>query len=397
MFNEGTWKLYLKLCDMLDLRCSMTALTTPLLESACEGCFICSGAVSIGDKSEYIYNGKKLSRTGFIKEVLKCVYSYYNVSINNLWLFNRLVRSISVYSDDSAYSCAYTDNINIPAYKGDDIEVVYYEESNGGFSVDSSVSYLDDICMLINNIGIWTTGFSFPGLIKSNGTTFNLFASEIKSISKAIESSSDRVLVYGINLGYYIYGVSNKEDVISVTVVEESEGLIEYFSTYIKPQFKNAHKIEIIHGTVENHILTVEDGEYDTIYVETMTSMQDTYLYLDTRVFLSKFKNTRYIIAGLDSLEATIMELVFGLAVMKVKCLYQFDYLDDFIVSFQRSIASITGIDKILDTLTTYLNSEKLDTVSDLNRIINKEYTISRLIEIHSNMKEDSEYGRYIS
>lgn len=91
------------------------------------------------------------------------------------------------------------------------------------------------------------------------------------------------------------------------------------------------------------------------------------------------------------------MELVFGLAVMKVKCLYQFDYLDDFIVSFQRSLASITGIDKILDTLTTYLNSEKLDTVSDLNCIINKEYTISRLIEIHSNMKEDSEYGRYIS
>ena len=102
-------------------------------------------------------------------------------------------------------------------------------------------------------------------------------------MKKSISEATGNVLTYGLGLGYYAYMVSMKDNVESVTIVEKDKGIIDLFTRYILPQFKNKSKIKIINDDAFNYFK--KDIYYDYVFVDIWHDPSDGIdLYL-------KFKN----------------------------------------------------------------------------------------------------------
>lgn len=85
-------------------------------------------------------------------------------------------------------------------------------------------------------------------------------------MKKPISEATGNVLTYGLGLGYYAYMVSMKDNVESVTIVEKDKEIIDLFTRYILPQFKNKSKIKIINDDAFNYFK--KDIYYDYVFVD---------------------------------------------------------------------------------------------------------------------------------
>lgn len=96
-------------------------------------------------------------------------------------------------------------------------------------------------------IGFFEKEFSYPAVLENNREWMLITPNEIETMKAPIAAAHDKVLTFGLGLGYYAYMVSEKENVSSVTIVEKDENVIKLFKQYILPQFTHAGKIQIIH------------------------------------------------------------------------------------------------------------------------------------------------------
>ena len=73
----------------------------------------------------------------------------------------------------------------------------------------------------------------------------SLIPHEILTMEKHINAVKGNVLVLGLGMGYFAYMISNKEDVSSITIIENNLNLINFFNHHLLPQFENKQKIKI--------------------------------------------------------------------------------------------------------------------------------------------------------
>lgn len=101
---------------------------------------------------------------------------------------------------------------------------------------------------LIPQIGFFETEFNFPVILENGRLWMSITPNEIETMKEAIAKGFGKVLAFGLGLGYYAYMTTQKDNVESVTVVKSNQDVIDLFTKYILPQFKNAPKIRIIKG-----------------------------------------------------------------------------------------------------------------------------------------------------
>ena len=98
----------------------------------------------------------------------------------------------------------------------------------------------------VSPFGYFPNGFEAPALEKDGRIWMSLIPHEINTMAKPIEEASGKVLTFGLGLGYYAFMCSEKEDVSSVTIVENDPAVIAIFRKALLPLFPHKEKIEII-------------------------------------------------------------------------------------------------------------------------------------------------------
>lgn len=139
----------------------------------------------------------------------------------------------------------YYRNIKIPNIKIGKCELknISYKEYEA--FVCNDLEQTDD-GKILPQIGFFDTEFSYPALYEDDRIWMTITPNEVETMKEQVEKAFGNVLTFGLGLGYYAYMVSEKDEVSTITVVEQNEDVIKIFNTYILPQFKNGSKIKIV-------------------------------------------------------------------------------------------------------------------------------------------------------
>lgn len=124
--------------------------------------------------------------------------------------------------------------------------------------------------LVVPKLGFFTKEVSFPALYEGKLPWMSICPSEIHSMRAPIAEAFGRVLVLGLGLGYFPFHIIQKEEVISVTVVEKNPSVIELFRRGILPFFPRAakEKLRLIEADAYSYLDGLAGGEYDFCFAD---------------------------------------------------------------------------------------------------------------------------------
>jgi SAM-dependent methyltransferase len=196
---------------------------------------------------------------------------------------------------------------------------IHFEEQKfGKFEIlhDSAEKYEMEVCswsekklngVSIPEIGIFDNSIEFP-LVKKNGEEWrSLNPYEIFTPKQPIKNASGDVLTLGCGLGYYAYMVSEKDEVNSVTIIENDSDVIELFTKYILPQFQHKEKITIIEADEVEYMKNIEDGRFDYCFAD-LEDDNEVLSYIRLKNICRKFRRTKMDYWD----ENTILDVIMG-------------------------------------------------------------------------------------
>ncbi|MNW36228.1 Polyamine aminopropyltransferase [compost metagenome] len=173
------------------------------------------------------------------------------------------------------YNNPYYKNIKIPTIKIGNSELKYenYKPFEGFVCNDI---FQTEEGRQIPQVGFFDTEFMFPAILENDRIWMTITPNEIETMKEAVDQAFGSVLTYGLGLGYYTYMVSEKDNVESVTVVEMNEDVIHLFKKNVLPQFRNAHKINIIQADAfEFAGQHMTQGNYDFVFTDLWHDVSD--------------------------------------------------------------------------------------------------------------------------
>ncbi|MBQ7264583.1 MAG: hypothetical protein IJS61_00640 [Firmicutes bacterium] len=134
--------------------------------------------------------------------------------------------------------------------------------------------------------------FSYPVLLRDDNVISTVNPSVHFTVKRHVEAAKGRVLVLGCKLGYYPYLASLKDEVESITIVEENKDLAELFKEAILPTFEQKEKINVETAEPTLYLKGVKDGEYDVCYVNNWINLSETGNYLKMKHAAKAFDKT---------------------------------------------------------------------------------------------------------
>ncbi len=180
-------------------------------------------------------------------------------------------------------------------------------------------------------IGYFKSKFPYRVMTENNSVWMSITPYEINTMKKSLEKAKGKVLTFGLGLGYYAYMASLKEDVESVTIVENSSQVISLFTKeQLLSQFPNPKKINIIKGDAFIQMKSADD--YDYVFVDIYHAAEDALpLYIRFKE-IEKKKNIKtpvdYWIE--DSILAYFRRFVLTFFMENMECsVKEEDYLND--------------------------------------------------------------------
>lgn len=117
----------------------------------------------------------------------------------------------------------------------------------------------------------------------------DLSPQSMRSMEPSIQEAKGDTLVLGLGLGYWPYMASLKDEVTSITIVEEKAATIEVFKKHILSQFENKDKVTLIHANPLEYLESLADGTYDYCFQNNCYSLSEFDLYLSYKKAASKF------------------------------------------------------------------------------------------------------------
>lgn len=135
-------------------------------------------------------------------------------------------------------------------------------------------------------IGLSQTGAAMPALFfqseqKEISIISCLTPYMINTMEKDIVRAHGNVLCLGLNLGYFAYMVSLKEDVTSVTIVEKNKYKLNWFRRYIMPQMETRWKIKTVLTEPVEFSNEIDKRYYDYAFVNCYNDPYDNYALAD--------------------------------------------------------------------------------------------------------------------
>ena len=143
-------------------------------------------------------------------------------------------------------------------------------------------------------IGYFEESFSYPAVIQDDTIWMSIIPHEIETMKEPIKNAKGNVLVLGLGLGYYLFHILNKKEVLSVDVVELDKNVISLFNKYLKNKFPNLHKLHIIQADAIEYLKT-NKKQYDYVFADIWHNVGDgEMLYLKLKPFESIYENTKF-------------------------------------------------------------------------------------------------------
>lgn len=163
-----------------------------------------------------------------------------------------------------------------------------------GFVCDE-ITCRDDYSEIVN-IGFFGEKFSFPAVFENGVEWMAIKPNEIETMKEPIEKSNGKVITFGLGMGYFAYMASEKENVTSVTVVEQNENVIKLFEKNILPQFSRKEKIKIVKSDAFDFLKRkMNDGVYDFAFFDLWHDVSDgTEMYIKLKKLEPLFNKTQF-------------------------------------------------------------------------------------------------------
>lgn len=98
--------------------------------------------------------------------------------------------------------------------------------------------------------------------------------SESLTIDPIAKKVSGKVLTFGLGIGYFAFMASLNKKVTSIDIVEQDQGVIDYFSQLILPYFPKGAKITVHQGDAKEWMKKPLD-DFDHIFVDTYQNETD--------------------------------------------------------------------------------------------------------------------------
>ena len=210
--------------------------------------------------------------------------------------------------------------------------------------------------------------FKFLALNYNNVTWMSITPNEIKTMEPAINKAKGNIIVFGLGLGYFAFMASRKEEVKSVTIIENDINIINIFKTNLLPSFPNKDKIKII----QQDALEVINNplNYDFAFVDLWHSVEDG---LDIYLQFKKIeKNNPNVIFTywLDNSFYALFRRAFITLLSE-----QLEYFDE---SHYKNCE--TTFDKLVNLYYQKTKNIQLKDVSDLNKLLEDNQLLSILL-----------------
>lgn len=159
----------------------------------------------------------------------------------------------------------------------DDIQV----SKNEGYLEKTPIGFLDDDLEYLS--------LSYKGV-----TWMCITPNEINTMQPHIDTTTGKVLVFGLGLGYYPFMISLKEEVKDIYIVELDQNIINIFKENLLPLFPHKEKIHIIKGDAKEYIKTI-DNSFNTIFIDLWHNPEDGLpLYLYFKQYEKKHSRTKF-------------------------------------------------------------------------------------------------------
>lgn len=123
---------------------------------------------------------------------------------------------------------------------------------------------------------------------KNYGIVMSNTPMEQRTHIEPINKAQGNVLVAGLGLGMYLQNIKDKEEVISITVVEKSKEVIELVAKY----FKDCQKIRIVNEDIFNY---TPDIKFDFAFLDIWSDISEDNL-VEFDILREKFKDIQEII-----------------------------------------------------------------------------------------------------
>ena len=135
---------------------------------------------------------------------------------------------------------------------------------------------IKDSFVEIPPLGFFKEDFYFPAVLEDGNEWMTLTPVDLDTSEDAIEKAHGKVITFGLGLGYYVYMVSQKASVESITVIEKSTEVIDLFKKYILPQFPNKEKVVIVNDDAYHYAGEIMPNEhFDLAFVDIYRDASD--------------------------------------------------------------------------------------------------------------------------
>ena len=125
-------------------------------------------------------------------------------------------------------------------------------------------------------LGWFDRAFSFPAIREDGRVWMTVTPNEINTIQPAVRQSHGNVLTYGLGLGYYAFHCLLKEDVTSVTVVENNPAVIDVFTRLLLPFFPRKEALHIVQADAFDYAENVMPLKgFDTVFTDLWHDVAD--------------------------------------------------------------------------------------------------------------------------
>jgi predicted methyltransferase len=252
--------------------------------------------------------------------------------------------------------------VNDEKYKDLELKTLSYEPFEGFSSSDLTINQ-DNYYKETTNIGFFNQKFDYLAILQNNEIWMSITPNEIETMKDPIAKANGNIVTFGLGLGYFAYMTSLKNDVKSITIIDNNQNLIDLFKTKILPQFKYQEKIKIINADAINFLTSSNMSKFDYAFIDLWHNPNDGIdLYLN---FKSKEKNYTH--------TTFTYWLETGILALLRRCLISL--IDEEIQGSTDSDYEKSEIetDTIINKLHFYLSDYKINSYEDIKKLLTDE------------------------